>query len=360
MKQKQSILIAVTLILLVFVGVYLYQISFPENKNIRIIWERNGGFIGLNEDMTIDSVGNIIYTSDKFGNAQIRIPDAEVNEIIDAINLVKEETYAANVNMNDFFMYKLSVVSGSNEKIIQWVDEWASEEIPAELIYLQFLILNVIDKVHQEISKLNNSSELAVNIAQNFLFHASTFKFDGLPESVVVEGIILIESNPSQYVVTISFDSAHSGYGNRSEQVLAQVITKHTAIITVVNDNVGSASIDDLWNEITQEEFVKPLQQGFISGTVEIGPLCPVEPCSNPIDDIYSSREIVLTPEIGNIIRIKISSNGYFQAKVNSGIYEVNITDCDFLGCSNSLPITVKIENNLTLNLNISIDTGIR
>ena len=38
---------------------------------------------------------------------------------------------------------------------------------------------------------------------------------------------------------------------------------------------------------------------GIIMGKVNIGPLCPVEPCPMPVPDVYSKRQIVLTPQGG-------------------------------------------------------------
>lgn len=101
-------------------------------------------------------------------------------------------------------------------------------------------------------------------------------------------------------------------------------------------------------------------KDGTLTGTVNIGPLCPVEPCSNPPPDIYSSRQLILHPQYGQQILIPLRADGSFQAKVRAGTYTVDLTNCTFLGCKNSLPLTVTIEGSQTTILNISIDTGIR
>ncbi len=54
-------------------------------------------------------------------------------------------------------------------------------------------------------------------------------------------------------MVVIEFDSRHAGYGDRTGQMLAQVITRHRAEIRVVSDNVVSAILDGQWDEITQK-----------------------------------------------------------------------------------------------------------
>jgi len=103
---------------------------------------------------------------------------------------------------------------------------------------------------------------------------------------------------------------------------------------------------------------------GTISGKVTIGPLCPVEPCPDPVPDIYSSRKLILTPllqpERIAPIYVQLDADGSFEATVNAGIYAVNLTDCTFLGCRNVLPRIVTVRPNETTTVNIDIDTGIR
>lgn len=104
--------------------------------------------------------------------------------------------------------------------------------------------------------------------------------------------------------------------------------------------------------------------QGTISGKVTIGPLCPVEPCPDPVPDIYSSRKLILQPLLQSEktipIYIQLDADGSFQAAVNAGIYAVNLTDCTFLGCTYVLPRIVTVRPNETTTINIDIDTGIR
>jgi hypothetical protein len=64
---------------------------------------------------------------------------------------------------------------------------------------------------------------------------------------------MILESFPVQYVVTINFESLHGGYGDRTGEILTQAITPHTIIVTVVDGQITSAIIDDVWDEINQE-----------------------------------------------------------------------------------------------------------
>jgi hypothetical protein len=95
--------------------------------------------------------------------------------------------------------------------------------------------------------------EMAVQIAVDFLMGAPTFAYDGIEGTLEVVDTVIMESYPVQYVVVISFDSSHAGYGDRSDQMVAQVITSHEARVKVVNGEVVSTVIDGVWDEIAQE-----------------------------------------------------------------------------------------------------------
>ena len=101
---------------------------------------------------------------------------------------------------------------------------------------------------------------------------------------------------------------------------------------------------------------------GVIEGKVNIGPFCPVEPPSGcpPPPGTYTSRKIILQPSFGNRILIPLNETGYFQARVKTGTYEVNLTNCTFLGCGNALPMTIVINSDQVTKIVIEIDTGIR
>lgn len=101
---------------------------------------------------------------------------------------------------------------------------------------------------------------------------------------------------------------------------------------------------------------------GVVEGQVNIGPFCPVEPpsgCPAP-PGTYNSRKIIFRPNFGKKIFVSLNETGYFQARVKVGTYEVNITDCTFMGCENSLPMTITIKHNQVTKMVIEIDTGIR
>jgi hypothetical protein len=91
------------------------------------------------------------------------------------------------------------------------------------------------------------------DIALNFIRDAPTFSFDGIATTLRVVDDVDLKSNPVQHLVTLTFTCLHSGYGDRTGKPTLQVLTPHTAMITVVEGKVTSAVLDDRWNELNQE-----------------------------------------------------------------------------------------------------------
>ncbi len=93
------------------------------------------------------------------------------------------------------------------------------------------------------------SGEASKRVAEEFVRLEATFRFDGIPDTLEVTSVISI-GNGWEY--TVEFDSKYAGYGNRSGQILAQVITHHTAEVTVQAGLVTRAVMDREWDMISQ------------------------------------------------------------------------------------------------------------
>jgi len=96
----------------------------------------------------------------------------------------------------------------------------------------------------------------AEELAMEFVMSSPTFSFDGVPGSIEVVEVVAAESCPIQYFITVVFECRHAGYGDRTGQVLAQVITPHVMRLTVSDGRVLSAVIDGVWDEVNQREKV--------------------------------------------------------------------------------------------------------
>ena len=154
---------------------------------------------------------------------------------------------------------------------------------------------------------------------------------------------------------------------NRVASLESQILMLRERVVDLEGQLAGNSTLVTQLQMIVAALMQAPPTsgQGTISGKVTIGPLCPVEPCPDPIPDIYTSRQLILQPLIlqpdsGNPIYIQLNPDGSFQATVNAGIYTVNLTNCTFLGCKYVLPKIVAVRPNETTTVNIDIDTGIR
>ena len=89
-------------------------------------------------------------------------------------------------------------------------------------------------------------------IAGDYLLNSFTFRFDGIEDSLK-----LVDTNtldcPYCWEFVFEFQCQHAGYGNRTGQMLAQVITPHTARIVVEQGRVTSAIMDGEWDMLAQK-----------------------------------------------------------------------------------------------------------
>jgi hypothetical protein len=102
---------------------------------------------------------------------------------------------------------------------------------------------------------------------------------------------------------------------------------------------------------------------GTLTGIVTIGPLCPVEPCSVPHDQVvaaYAARPLLITTERGTFVQsVTADPDTGYSVSLRPGTYIVDITH-QGIGGSPDLPTTVTIRAGETVRLDIDIDTGIR
>jgi hypothetical protein len=89
-------------------------------------------------------------------------------------------------------------------------------------------------------------------LAEEFVHNSPTFRFDGNQVTLeLVETLYPDIENAWQFV--FHFESAHAGYGDRTGQMLAQVVTPHDAVITVEQGEVTNAVMDGKWDMIAQK-----------------------------------------------------------------------------------------------------------
>jgi heat shock protein HslJ len=118
-----------------------------------------------------------------------------------------------------------------------------------------FLYEQLSCPIQQQTTITNGVSEdESLNIAQQFLKNSSTYNFDGIEETLKNKETLTLRC-PYCWQFIFTFDSRHAGYGDRTGQMLAQVITLHTARITVQEGEVTYAVLDDKWDMLQQEKI---------------------------------------------------------------------------------------------------------
>jgi len=91
------------------------------------------------------------------------------------------------------------------------------------------------------------SLEEAKEIAGNWIVNnAPTYVFDGSELDFVRSE----EISEGEYKLTFEFESSAAGYGDRTHEIVAQVITEHEIEIVVKNGQVASAVTDGVYDEI--------------------------------------------------------------------------------------------------------------
>ena len=96
-----------------------------------------------------------------------------------------------------------------------------------------------------------NSAEAGLEVAKNWISSNSlTYLFDG-SNLKHLENVVLNCVDCYGYVFT--FESTHAGFGDRTGQILAQVITPHTINIAIKEGTIIQAVIDETYDEIRQE-----------------------------------------------------------------------------------------------------------
>jgi hypothetical protein len=88
--------------------------------------------------------------------------------------------------------------------------------------------------------------------AEQFLKECPTFAYDGITDSLVLEETLYPDIE-NTWTFVFKFKSRQAGFGDRSGQMLLQVITPHEASITIENGQVKNAIMDGEWDMIAQQ-----------------------------------------------------------------------------------------------------------
>jgi hypothetical protein len=189
------------------------------------------------------------------------------------------------------------------------------------------------------------SRETSQQVAEEFVKLEATFRCDGIPDTLKVTGTTAISDG---WKFTIQFDCRHAGYGNRTGQVLAEVITPHAAEVTVQAGKVTMGIMDGQWDMINQRIDVEidlaPIHEVRINLMKSNPPQIGVYIKGGLRDGCTAFNDLQITRE-GNIVNIKVTTQHprgvfcpaiytYFEKNVNLGsdfafgtTYTVDVND---------------------------------
>ncbi len=172
-------------------------------------------------------------------------------------------------------------------------------------------------------------------VAEEFVRSEATFRFDGIPETLKVTDTTSVGDG---WKISIEFDSRHAGYGNRTGQALAEVITRHVAEVTVRSGKVTAAMMDGQWDMINQrtdmEIKLAPIDDVKVYLMKSNPPQIGVYIKGGLSDGCTTFHDIVTTRE-GSTVNIKVTVQhpwGVFCPAIYTSFEkDVNLgTDFDF------------------------------
>lgn len=121
------------------------------------------------------------------------------------------------------------------------------------------LVIAVVFFVFQETEEPQLfTQEEAQQVAENWVETTSpTYTFDGM--DLTLQDAQVVEPDTT-YQFVFAFDSRAAGYGDRSDEMVAQVITPHEMEVVVSSGEVTSAVTDGVFDEMTGQMLEEPTE----------------------------------------------------------------------------------------------------
>ena len=193
------------------------------------------------------------------------------------------------------FVHPFDVVAGEPTIIILDFDADKSVNITGKDKILVKPVVKLI--VRQGSSPSQNGGITAVTqeesqqIAEDFLKNSPTFMFDGIADTLKLVDTWTARC-PYCWTFVFEFESRHAGYGDRTGEILAQVITPHRAVIGVEQGKVIQAIMDEVWDMVKQEELSQPQTETGEQIYVDVS---------------YNGQEVEIA--VGGLLTVTLESN---------------------------------------------------
>jgi len=240
--------------LLIIMAAMAACVQEPDYSDAVIKYRFYGGFV-----MQTHAIQELVVTQDKAtltitaadGNITERFEKALTKEQFNAIVKVfpdnnfdsfgdrydEGQNYVTDVGFTD-----ITFIANGKSKTVTTYN--FNEYLPAGLVRIREKLQETV-----EFTRMLDESQIK-ELAEDWIRGAPTYTYDG--SGIELASYARQESDPVKHVLTYKFTSSHTGYGNRSDKVTAQVITNHTMKITIADGRVVSAVIDETWDEMGQ------------------------------------------------------------------------------------------------------------
>lgn len=164
-----------------------------------------------------------------------------------------------------------------------------------------------------------------------------------------------LENGAGNTIVTLTLNKATT-YGSKDVTLTAVAPVKSSKTTTQPSDYRFTFSVT---NTATAT--------GTLSGTMTIGPVCPVEQVNNPCKpsaQMYAARKVAVykADKTTLVTTLTPDANGKFSAALAAGTYYVNMASPQQggVGGVSGVPATIVIQAGVSTPLSIDVDTGIR
>jgi len=380
----QSLVIMITLFLASCMDDSIIDNIFDDGKNDEnsiigeIVMHQTGGFAGVSRLITIgEKDDKILFVSvDEQSNkrTEVHVSSEEISKLWKKLEANDVFTLPTNMEMletvRDAFFYEINVTRGEKQNQFS---VYAPDLLKGERRYNE--IVRAIENFTD--SQFHNDEEFIIAEMPINSFSVEILESFPLQVHIVVNGIL------RDGCTTIN----EIAQQRRENTVHVRITTKRPKdanCIQVIKEVTERVPLEGgflpgrykiIVNEVEKEIAIGEPEIGTIQGKVTIGPLCPVEPCNLPPEEIaqvYLARKVIIYEQATKIKVTEriLNEDGEYSISLKPGGYIVDISDAkgDELPLDlakrprlgNAIPREVELKAGEKVVVDFDIDTGIR
>ncbi|MGY5149713.1 MAG: hypothetical protein ACW9W3_06590 [Candidatus Nitrosopumilus sp. bin_68KS] len=120
------------------------------------------------------------------------------------------------------------------------------------IVLIAVLNLYNVEDSDDSITEITESDlQKIIDITEQFIITGPTYSYDGITNTLEIV-VVSEDISDSKFLLTGTFKTLHTGYGNRVQMDLPVDITFHVIEVVIVDEKIISAVIDNQWDELNQ------------------------------------------------------------------------------------------------------------